>query len=280
MMRSFVKEWRYRGMGLIIWVDDVLFVAPDDRALLSNLNVAIPMLLSLGVPISFTKSYLGHKDEHGVYHGHTVVEFVGLVLHFGLGRIFLKRSKYTALLTLIRQVEGVWSRGKSVKVIELARICGRIISAMAALVPARIMTRSLFALMSCRCAADYNKVAKRSPGATDELVFWSRCLHPFALLGGPMFPDMRPYTLVLHADAGPGGSGMRAEFRNVDGAVSLDVGHIAEGDAWHDSEAQSDQVVRELAGLERALHAAVRSKRVTLAERGVRMYVRHEEGAI
>ena len=310
IMRQFVKKWRKNGRLLLHFVDDLLAVAATDAELFETVTEMVEDLTALGMPVSFKKSHLGYMDAAGEYRGHSCVEFLGMILFFGdasrSARVFVKECKLQALLRLVRSTGARLKRGDGVKLIELARICGRIVSNQAALQPARLMTRSMFGAMHCQTAADYER---HLADADHELVcaeisFWARNLLTFARLGAPMFPDDDPFTLEIDVDAGPEGWGARMQARTESvhttateaaaaglaararaAAASEDgTGAPADGggvgDAWHANDASAGQVVRELRGVEQALHEFVRGGKINLRDRAVRLRTTSEETAV
>jgi hypothetical protein len=306
VMRQFVSRWRSDdwAVSLLHWVDDFLFANPTDDGLLLDLERVTWTFRRLNVPVAFTKSFLGKMVARngaftliqgqrvaGIYRGHSVVEFLGLVLSFVEARIYAKPVRVALLKKLVDEVKSKIDSATPYQYILLARICGRLVSMQYGLIPARLMTRSNFAIMKCKTAEDYAKIAVSNPKAEQEVMFWSENLVRFANVGGPMFPDENPFTLEVMTDAGPdgwGSSGRRpledASKRpgRVRGVLRCQGSEeiVEVSDEFHDNDKDADQVVRELRGLEESLHALVRSRRVTLRDRKVRIKTSSEEVAV
>ena len=306
VMRQFVSRWRADdwAVSLLHWVDDFLFANPEDDGLLLDLERVTWTFRRLNIPVAFTKSFLGRMEAKlgaftliqgqrvaGIYRGHSIVEFLGMVLAFAEGRIYAKPIRVALLKVLVGEVKTKINTSTPYQFILLARICGRLVSMQYGLIPARLMTRSMFAIMKCRTKEDYAKVAVSNPKAEQEVMFWSENLTRFANVGGPMFPDENPFTLEVMTDAGPDGWGSTGRRSSAEAAARtgrtrgvlrcVGTEEVVEvSDEFHENDKAADQVVREMRGLEESLHALVRSKRVSLRDRKVRIKTTSEEVAV
>ena len=271
-MRQFVKSWRGGDrhnycITLLHWCDDFFITAPTSPRLLQDLCVVIGSLTDAHIPIGYPKCFLGRLvdkpgavtsifgvDYPGEYQGHQVVEFLGAIIDLKKGRFFAKPSRVRKCLQLVRQVRDNIRAAEDYRFITLARICGRIVSMRFGLLPSRLMTRAMFRVMKCKTKEDYMQVVAECPLVTSEIMFWSRNLMTFWRLGGPIFPDARPYTLRLRVDAGPEGwggdclkgritQGAQAVLFNVDETHAFNM-----SDAWHRNDSEADQCLRELRG--------------------------------
>jgi hypothetical protein len=186
IMRQFVARWRSDdwAVSLLHWVDDFLFANPTDPGLLQDLERVTWTFRRLNVPVSFTKSFLGKmvalhgaytliqgQRVAGVYRGHSVLEFLGMILAFDEGRIYAKPLRVAVLKRLVEEVKKKIEGSVPYQYILLARICGRLISMQYGLIPARLMTRSMFAVMKCKTAEDYAKIVASNPKAEQEVMF-------------------------------------------------------------------------------------------------------------
>ena len=279
IMRQLVRKWRRNGRLLLHFVDDLLLLAETDEELLSLVSEVVGDMHALQMPLGFEKSFLGYIDEDGVYRGHDVVEWLGMILDFKKGRIYMKLKKLKELRNLVATTHKDLRRGERPQFITLARICGRIIANQAGLHPARLMTRNMFASMTCRTAAEYKDLVAVADTeiVTREVVFWAENLVTFAHLGSPMFPDQKPYTIETTVDAGPEGWGTKTRLFDAAGVVES---QFSLGDAFHVDDSEAAQVVRELRGIEQALHEAVRSGKVNLRDRQVVLRTTREEVAV
>lgn len=242
--------------------------------------------------ISFDRLALGtpcYKDLGGKlleYRGMSIVKWLGNIHDFGKGRSHPVAPKVKTLLELLEETRHRICVSRSpVIFLTLAQICGRLGSMRGGLIPAVLMTRSMYSCITCTTAEEYREIAEINPTVTEEIVFWSFNLVTFARLGGPMFPDTDPFTLEVVCDAGPRGWGAKASRKggwNISGRYDSSAGSesINIADAFHTSDQDSDQVLRELRGHEEILLATIQSKRVTLVDRRIKLKFTSEEAAI
>ena len=221
IVRTFLKKWRKAGLFVTAYVDDFLLAGRTREAVLITRMVVTTDLLNSG--------FLIHPRK-GAWDPSQRVKYLGLIINTLTGLVEIpqeKKTQYRNLLRNLAQREGCTAR-------EMALIAGKILSISRAFIPARLYTRSLFALID---------PANRAPWEYDETV----------TLSTEVVGDMR--WLVENLDRFDGRNMWRPPRLLVLTSDASDLawgGHLPDGaragELWLPEERQRDIAYRELLG--------------------------------
>uniref|UniRef100_A0A914XY08 Reverse transcriptase domain-containing protein n=1 Tax=Panagrolaimus superbus TaxID=310955 RepID=A0A914XY08_9BILA len=155
---------RTRGVRLIVYLDDWLFIAETAKQLAEDLRLAMNLFMSLGLIVNKQKSQLTPVQQ---------IEFLGLSIDsvsMAFSVPLAKQEKIKLLANDLLEHETVPAR-------KVSKLCGMLASVKLACnfgaLKARYLQRSLKGVGPS--TSDFDKKLKLLPEAEAEAIFWSKC---------------------------------------------------------------------------------------------------------
>ncbi|KAM4698712.1 uncharacterized protein WCC33_014250 [Rhinophrynus dorsalis] len=209
LLKPVIAFLRSRGIRLIIYLDDMLFMSQDPTVLIEHAACAIRLLSNLGFLINWEKSQLIPTQE---------LEFLGFMVNSRDASLSLPRTKIRSIRREIRYV----LRQNQISLRLLARILGLLAASIQAIFPGPLHYRALQRLKArhLRNGFGYADLVALSTDAREELLWWLKHLDAWngrAIFG--VMPD-----LVIESDASLLGWGAR-------------LGDLSTGGKWSSEEA-------------------------------------------
>jgi len=194
VLRAICKKWRFRGIVLVHYLDDILVVAPTREQAVAWAALVKADLESLGFVISEDKSQLTPSQ---------VMEFLGFVVDTtGTPSFRVPPERALKLTRALRAVLRL-PRTAYVPVRTLASIAGQIMSMSLALAPARLYTRDLYAVINSKVRHElpggWRASVAVSEAAWAELEFWLTGLGRWN--GSPINRESTAYLIEMFSDA-------------------------------------------------------------------------------
>jgi hypothetical protein len=244
LIRQLVKKWRrVDNISMLNYIDDCLFTAPTADELRRKLRIVADDCAALLVPISWEKTAMTPQQ---------IVSFLGFTLDLGTGLIHLDNGKAKSIVELARELQQAGRVGSSVPMRRIAKLTGKLMAASRALMPARLMSKDCFALLTAKNKHEWDNLVAISPAALAEIGFWCSNLLKWNAAGRALFPSSQVIDVKLEGDASPQGWGAQGARVTLDGTLEGSSEHYEQ---WSKSEEQLDQTTRELLALDRAIQA-------------------------
>ena len=197
MLRPVIGQLRKRGIRCVIYLDDLLVMAPTMDQTERETRIAVELFYSLGFLISWKKSILAASQQ---------MEFLGVIIDSAKMELRLSAAKLNGLRTRASALHQASCRSTAVKTRTLASVLGSFTACLVACSVTRLKTRELH-----RCLRDavnrtggYTGTTTLTPLARSELEWWRDTLS--AWNGRSLLPS-RP-TQVFASDASDLGWGM------------------------------------------------------------------------
>lgn len=203
VLKPVVAYLRERGVRLIIYIDDILIMAPSERLATNHLLLTLDLLEILGFLINYPKCVL-HPTQN--------IDFLGLVVNSREMKLYLPREK---MATISKEATRILNSQQDVSGRELARMIGLLSATIPAVLPAPLHYRNLQGMKNRLVSAGgYKNMGPLTIQARIELKWW---LQTLAKVNGrtikPKLPDMTIYT-----DASKWGWGATSENVKIGGA--------------------------------------------------------------
>ena len=201
MMAVVAKEARRRGLRMVVYIDDILLMAPTKEAAAQARDTFLQILKDFGFTLNATKSVLTPSQ---------VMEFLGILIDSRNMTFSLPPRKIEKIMELTRKMARRAAANKAIDLIDLQRLIGTLQSVTPCVLPTRLHTNSL--IEALRSAESHPRLrATLGPLATANLSWWQ--LNLLAYNGRPIVP--RPPDRSLDTDAS--GKGWGAIYINRHG---------------------------------------------------------------
>lgn len=232
LMKPVISLLRKAGIRLIIYLDDILLIAESPEKLTQARDTTLFLLQSLGFVINLGKSKLTPCQ---------VLDFLGFQINTQKMTFYLSKEKVTKLKKSCREVLST----KNLTVRELAKITGKLVSTLQAIIPANLQCRFLQMLQIKAIMSGKTFEAKivLTKEAREELIWW---VNQIDQSNGRSIITATP-DLVLTTDASNEGWGAVCQ-------------EIRTGGNWAVSELELHINAKELLAAFLGLKAFVRSK--------------------
>ena len=241
LMRPLVKRWRGNGLQAVVYLDDGI-VAANGMEAAERASVIVRQDLA-------DAGFLAHEGK-SQWVPSQKISWLGFDLDLKKGVVSVPPQKIQNLQELLIALQGC----PRITAKQLASLVGNIMSMSMALGPvARLMTRSLYALLNSRHSW-YEKL-QVSPEAMEELQFWHKCIIDF---NGQNIWRSPSAVRVIYSDASDTGFG---------GYMVEHGPQIANGQ-WSAWESQQSSTWREL----RAVSSVLQSFASSLADERIRWF--------
>ncbi|CAI7730380.1 unnamed protein product [Closterium sp. NIES-53] len=188
LIKQLAKRWRARGVRVILYVDDLLFLCHSETQARSTCIKVLQDLKAAGFVINAKKSNL-HPTHH--------LRFLGMELDTERGMFLIGEDRREQLLQELHLLVKKGQSGRQVPIRKIARITGFLSSMLLALgTTARAFSHELLHLIDS--ARSWNARVKLSQVATEELLFWTVRFDRF---NGAPFHQSQRFDAVIHVDA-------------------------------------------------------------------------------
>ncbi|CAI7848980.1 unnamed protein product [Closterium sp. NIES-53] len=188
LIKQLAKRWRARGVRVIPYVDDLLFLCHSETQARSTCIEVLQDLKAAGFVINAQMSNL-HPTHH--------LRFLGMELDMERGMFLIGEDRREQLLQELHLLVKEGQSGRQVPIRKIARITGFLSSMSLALgTTARAFSHELLHLIDS--ARSWNARVKLSQVATEELLFWT--VH-FDRFNGAPFHQSQRFDAVIHIDA-------------------------------------------------------------------------------
>lgn len=157
ILKPVVGLLRKQGIRLIIYLDDILLMAPTAEELTRHIKLTVSLLELLGFVINYTKSQLSPVQS---------IEFLGFPINSVTFQISLPKDKVKSIK---RECSKVLAN-QSITVRELARLLGKLSASIQAVFPTPLHYRYLQAVKKQSLAKQGSYEAP--PAALEELKWW------------------------------------------------------------------------------------------------------------
>ena len=196
-MRAPVQYLRRLGIRVVIYLDDLLFIASSPALLRTHMQLALDLFQRLGLQV---------KQEKCVTTPTRLIEFLGYMLDSRSMSGHLPARKVEALLASASSVRSLLLRKVGVPVLALEKLLGRLSAASFAVWPTRLHMAGLLAVLRRGLHGESaERVLQCSPAALDDLEFWMTHLRDWN--GRSLFRDPTP-DYILESDAAKVGWGI------------------------------------------------------------------------
>ena len=161
LMKPVISLLRKAGIRLIIYLDDILLMAETKEKLIQARDSTLFLLLNLGFVINWEKSKVNPSQ---------VLDFLGFQIDSQKMMFHLAEEKITKLKVSCREILSA----KKVSVRDLAKITGKLVSTLQAIIPANLQCRFLQMLQtkSLMSGKTYESKISLTSEAREELLWW------------------------------------------------------------------------------------------------------------
>ena len=233
LLRPLVSYWRASGIKAVLYIDDGIVAFSSVGQAREGAEKIRQDLISAGLTINVKKSCFEPLQ---------ICSWLGFLLDFARGRIFVSKEKMDALISSIQRL--IESRQR-LPVRSLARVIGQIISMSRAMGPlCRMFTRHLYSVV--KSSLSWNAWVVLPQKAVDEPCFWKANIH---LANGQCMWFASSAVRVGYSDAsgiGYGGYCVEHADKIVHGLWSPE--EMLQSSTWREMEAVK-QVLEEIAPL-------------------------------
>lgn len=147
-MKSVIEKLRRLGVECVIYLDDILFIAPDQSECFKIVELATELLESLG--------FIINKDKCSIIPSR-ICKFLGFLINSSNFTIKLTKEKQNNIIKLINNLK----RNPKCIILELSSIIGKLIAACPAVDYGWLYTKRLEAFkQTCLIANNYNFSSK------------------------------------------------------------------------------------------------------------------------
>jgi hypothetical protein len=254
LMLQVVARWRQQGIRLVIYIDDLLVMASSLSEAIWARGIILEDMWLLGL-------FLSVKTQLGIVR---VIPFLGFVLDFEASPPVWRvpREKLAKLAAYVQELP---SNASGISARKLAKFLGFLISLQRALVPAKMMSRELFALFRQGQHGEWDREVVCSPAALEELAWWGATLPRWAANGRPIFPTHTGLlTVLLTVDASPDEWGAKLQGFYLTIVDALVVEELPNGSKatianamFEPNDSKKDQCEREILGALYSLQAFI-----------------------
>lgn len=193
MMAVVAKEARKMGLRLVVYIDDILIMAPTREAAIRDRDSLMLLLRRFGFTLNIPKSVLTPSQ---------LMEFLGIMIDSRTMTFSLPTRKVEKILELTRTMARRAAANKHTDLIDLQRLIGTLQSVTPCVLPTRLHTNSL--IEHLRLAECHPRLrVTLGPSAMADLSWWQHNL--MAYNGRPIVP--RPPDRSLDTDASGKGWG-------------------------------------------------------------------------
>ena len=194
-MRAPVQWLRKQGVRVVVYLDDLLFIAASPELLRTHMQMALDLFARLGLQAKLSKCVVTPTQR---------IEFLGYILDSINMSCHLPERKVQALMAAARSVRSLLLHKTGVPVLALEKLLGRLSAASFAIWPTRLHMAGLLAMLRCGYR-NSTCVLQAGPAALEHLEFWMTHLNSWN--GRSLFRDPRP-DYILESDAAKVGWGI------------------------------------------------------------------------
>ncbi len=159
VMREVLRHWRASQVLVLIFLDDIIVMAPTREALLASMGRVWEDLKRLGLKVNLAKSHW-EPMQRG--------EWLGMWIDTVEGTFSITEHQLNKLEAELRQFLKEASTDPAMTARLLAKLAGRIVCWARALTPARLMTRELYACLE-QINGNYNRKVLVSEQAVADM---------------------------------------------------------------------------------------------------------------
>ena len=198
VMRAPVRYLRKMGIRVVIYLDDLLFIADSPELLRAHMQIALDLFQRLGLQAKVAKCVTTPTR---------VIEFLGYMLNSVEMSCFLPDRKVLSLMASARLVRSHLLNKVGIPVLALERLLGRLSAASFAIWPTRLHMAGLLSMhrVGLKSASGELVLHRTSKAALDDLEFWMFHLRDWN--GRSLFRDPSP-DYILESDAAKVGWGI------------------------------------------------------------------------
>jgi hypothetical protein len=230
-MRAPVLWLRRQGVRVVVYLDDLLFIAASPELLRTHMQMALDLFARLGLQAKIPKCVVTPTQR---------IEFLGYILDSINMSCHLPERKVQALMVSARSVRSLLLHKIGVPVLALEKLLGRLSAASFAVWPTRLHMAGLLALLRQGLKDPSGQhVIQAGPAALEDLTFWMTHLRSWN--GRSLFRDPRP-DYILESDAAKVGWGIAWRRDDLPPVVSrgLFPSHPADVVLQHEGVTRSD----------------------------------------
>ena len=211
-LRPVVQYLRENGLRLVVWVDDgILMCKPHVST--DHKDLVIHTLEDLGFTINYPKSDLVDSPQ---------CEWVGYMIEStDVPTIKIKQERIRKLKRGIKKI--LCSDIKVISARQLARIAGQCISMTKAILPGKLLLRSVYRVLATRTSWD--QAVQLDEGALKDLEWWHTAIDRWN--GAPL--KLKPVDIQITTDASSTGWGGHCKdgTLNASGLWNTRVSHLS-----------------------------------------------------
>jgi hypothetical protein len=198
VMRAPVKYLRTLGIRVVIYLDDLLFIADSPELLRAHMQIALDLFQRLGLQAKVAKCVTTPTR---------IIEFLGYTLNSVEMSCSLPDRKVLTMMASARLVRSHLLTKTGVPVLALERLLGRLSAASFAIWPTRLHMAGLLSMHRAGLAASSGErvLQLTTTAALDDLDFWMSHLRNWN--GRSLFRDPTP-DYILESDAAKVGWGI------------------------------------------------------------------------
>jgi len=176
MMGVIAKEARARGLCLVVYMDDVLLMAPTKEAMEKARDVFLQLLKEFGLTVNYPKSHLEPTQ---------LIEFLGVMVDSRLMSLSLPPRRLDRVQTMAATMLKKCMKGKPIHLHDLQKLLGNLQSVTACVLPTRLNTNALIEMLR---SAEFHPLhlATAGPSQAANLRWWLTHLPQYN--GRPLLP--------------------------------------------------------------------------------------------
>ncbi len=187
MMAVVAREARKRGVRLVVYIDDILLIAPTALAAQEALAIFLQLLRDFGFTLNIPKSVLTPTQ---------VIEFLGVIVDSRSMTFALPPQKMEKIMNLARAMVRRAASNRPIMLIDLQRLIGTFQSVTPCVLPTRLHTNTL--IEALRSAESHPQLqAYLGASAMADLNWWQQHLPTYN--GRPIVPPPPDYSLDTDA---------------------------------------------------------------------------------
>ena len=193
LMGVLAKEGRARGLWMVVYIDDILLMAPSREAILKARDMFVELLKEFGFTMNEPKSHLDPTQ---------VIDFLGVIVDSRTMTFTLPPRRMEKVIALVNAMLKSSRSRKHVHLHDLQILLGTIQSVTMCVLPTRLHSNAL--IEACRSAEFHPLLlATVGPSQVLDLLWWQKNLTKYN--GRPIVPA--PPHAVLDTDASEKGWG-------------------------------------------------------------------------
>ncbi len=189
ILRVLVRRWRALGIRTVHYIDDFLFIASSKAEALWIRKIVEADLQKFGVC---------RAPEKGAWQPTQALTFLGLTFDTRRGRLSVPPEKTAGIRQAVLSLLAAAHRGR-VPVRLMASVAGKVVAASPALRSARMLTRSLLAVIDSRRTWASHRYLPRA--VLSDLKRLLNVLPAEAAVGRPLWDDGPDAVLTIATDA-------------------------------------------------------------------------------